>query len=542
MKFYMAHDTDTLRVIARKHNLDLNNLILINPHIMNPDSNIAGQPVNLSNSGMSEEVKKNIPVLPFPIIQANITWLPLSSLEQMEKNDYDVLIIGTGAGGGAVLWRLCEQWGKNGKRIGVVEAGDLFLPTHAQNIATLDPERTLMYFDSVAKTDPNYYAPTLNALGGRTLFWSLSSPRMPESELIEWPVPIKAMDFYYKIAEKVMNVTNDFTQNASLTQILLNRLQLNGFPDAEDEPLAIDLRSTSYGVVNSNPFFSSIVFIAQALNRPFDLTVNTRAVEVLMEKGKAVGIKVMSKDKKSYVLKAKTFVLSAGVFGTPQILLNSDIQGRAIGHYLADHSAVIGTASVSRDEFPELLGPLRILIPGSEKRLYQIHILGPGNYRWVQFKVEPLQKESEFAIIALGKIEPRYENQISLDPLKRDDYGVPEIKINFTYSQRDELIIQHMVEGVKQACTAMNVSLISKNGQPVLSRTNNTLGHHILGTCRMGDNPLTSVTNSFGQLHGINNLFVADNSVLPTSGSSGPTLTTVALAIRTADYIVSQLR
>lgn len=53
-------------------------------------------------------------------------WIPLVSLEKMEQTEYDVLIIGTGAGGGAVLWRLCEQWGANEKRIGVVEAGGLF--------------------------------------------------------------------------------------------------------------------------------------------------------------------------------------------------------------------------------------------------------------------------------------------------------------------------------------------------------------------------------------------------------------------------------
>ena len=54
-------------------------------------------------------------------------WVPLNSLDQMAQTEYDVIIVGTGAGGGAVLWRLCKEWGANGKRIGVVEAGDLFL-------------------------------------------------------------------------------------------------------------------------------------------------------------------------------------------------------------------------------------------------------------------------------------------------------------------------------------------------------------------------------------------------------------------------------
>ena len=61
-------------------------------------------------------------------------WIPLSSLEDMAKTDYDVLIVGTGAGGGAVLWRLCEQWQNQGKRIGIIERGD-----HGSSIACPKP-------------------------------------------------------------------------------------------------------------------------------------------------------------------------------------------------------------------------------------------------------------------------------------------------------------------------------------------------------------------------------------------------------------------
>ena len=56
----------------------------------------------------------------------------------------------------------------------------------------------------------------------------------------------------------------------------------------------------------------------------------------------------------------------------------------------------------------------------------------------------------------------------------------------------------------------------------------------------MGDDPATSATNQYGQIHGVPGLYVADNSVLRLTGAANPTLTTVALAIRTADYILSQ--
>jgi choline dehydrogenase-like flavoprotein len=55
----------------------------------------------------------------------------------------------------------------------------------------------------------------------------------------------------------------------------------------------------------------------------------------------------------------------------------------------------------------------------------------------------------------------------------------------------------------------------------------------------MGNDPRTSVTNSFGQTHDIPNLFVCDGSLLPTQGSANPGLTIQALAARTADYLIS---
>ncbi|HTG71440.1 MAG TPA: hypothetical protein VL921_19435 [Candidatus Udaeobacter sp.] len=71
----------------------------------------------------------------------------------MAQTDYDVLIIGSGAGGGAALWRLCEQWGDNGKKIGMVEAGDLLLPTHGRNLPTFDEERLNQFINNPKFSD-----------------------------------------------------------------------------------------------------------------------------------------------------------------------------------------------------------------------------------------------------------------------------------------------------------------------------------------------------------------------------------------------------
>jgi len=64
---------------------------------------------------------------------------------------------------------------------------------------------------------------------------------------------------------------------------------------------------------------------------------------------------------------------------------------------------------------------------------------------------------------------------------------------------------------------------------------------HIMGTCRMGTDPKTSVVNSFQQAHDHNNLYLAGSSTFPTGATANPTLTLAALALRTADQIVNRV-
>jgi choline dehydrogenase-like flavoprotein len=64
-------------------------------------------------------------------------------------------------------------------------------------------------------------------------------------------------------------------------------------------------------------------------------------------------------------------------------------------------------------------------------------------------------------------------------------------------------------------------------------------GAHHMGTCSMGDDPAESVVNSFGAIHGCRNIFLAGGSIFPGgNGAVNPTLTMLALALRTADYVV----
>lgn len=493
-------------------------------------------------------MKNNIDISPCNIVPPSNYlnhWIPEVSLDDMSKIDYDVIIVGTGAGGGATLWRLCQKWKNSNKRIGIIEAGDFLLPTHSQNIATLNIERFNKYFLN-PKISKHYgmslpeFSGALDviALGGKTLFWTCATPRLYFEEFKDWPIISKDLSEYYYIAEQVLNVSKIYSEESTINQILLPRLIDNGFPEATTVPLATDLVPTNYGQIHSNVFFSSNSFFGRALtNRSFDLAVNARAVEVLTDKNKAVGVKVFSKEKKPYFIKAKAVVLSASTLQTPRILLNSEIQNRAIGHYLINHSFITGIAKIDLSKFTNVKGPMSLLVPQTSNHPYQIQIKGPNDYYWYHYRTQPQPKQFEFTLQGFGSVEPRFENKVFLNPKKLDEYGIPEIQVDFSYSEKDKYVIHEMTKTLEKVALNLEAQLISKNNEPLICLLPPGIDYHDAGTCRMGNDPNTSVSNKYGNVHGVSGLYIADKSVLPTVGGANPTLTVVALAIRTADHI-----
>lgn len=90
-------------------------------------------------------------------------------------------------------------------------------------------------------------------------------------------------------------------------------------------------------------------------------TTTQYASRVIVENGRAAGVQVFSPDKRSHTLRAKNIVLSCSTLETPRILLNSGIQGPAIGRYLTGHVSMIGIGTISRRQFSDKLGNLSIL-------------------------------------------------------------------------------------------------------------------------------------------------------------------------------------
>jgi len=137
-------------------------------------------------------------------------------------------------------------------------------------------------------------------------------------------------------------------------------------------------------------------------------------------------------------------------------------------------------------------------------------------------------------IFSHGTSLPKEENSFSLDPDLKDAWGLPALRMTFRDHPNDLKMMEWMQARALEILEVAGAK--SKWGPPVQEQQ---FAVHLLGTCRMGNDPKTSVINADHRTHDVKNLFLCDGSSLVTSGRGQPTMTIQALAYRAADRITA---
>ncbi|WP_159821685.1 GMC oxidoreductase [Colwellia sp. 20A7] len=268
---------------------------------------------------------------------------------------------------------------------------------------------------------------------------------------------------------------------------------------------------------------------------------------------------------------AKVIFLCASTLGSTQIMLNSISKkfprgiansSGVLGHYLMDHvynAGATGQIEGYEDEYYSGRRPTAPYIPNFQfkpslykkdyKRGYALSG-GASRSDWrsarhqsgigADFKQQLTQTGSwQFGLHAQGEMLPRYENQVSLHPSKKDKWGMPQLHINCQWSDNEKL----MMDDAAQTAQEMLIKGGVKNVTRYTSYDKNApgLAIHEVGTARMGLNPTESVLNTYNQTHDIPNLFVTDGASFCSSGVANPSLTFMALTVRAVDYAVKEM-
>jgi len=160
--------------------------------------------------------------------------------------------------------------------------------------------------------------------------------------------------------------------------------------------------------------------------------------------------------------------------------------------------------------------------------------LPPGTPKWGSEFKRMLRHYYTRKMTVLGSTTsvPLERNNISLDPTIKDDKGRPAMRMTYMDHDDDLAMATFLQDRAVEILGAAGAKEIWR--EPV---EGGTIQAHLLGTCRMGNDPSTSVVDRYHRAHEIPNLFICDGSSFVSSGRGQPTMTIQALAFRAAEHI-----
>ncbi|MFT6855637.1 MAG: choline dehydrogenase-like flavoprotein [Cyclobacteriaceae bacterium] len=569
---------------------------------------------------------------------------------QIKENpkEYDVIIVGSGAGGGMATNRLASA----GLKIALVEAGPYFDPANPDQRTQLrwpweSPRRGASSVRPFGDFDSAYGGWEIEGepytqkngtkfdwfrsrmLGGRTNHWGRISLRFGPLDFKRkdidglgenWPIGYEDVKPYYDKLDKLLGVFGSkekiynepdgiflpapkprlhelyyikAARKAGLP-VIPSRLSILTQRINADRGVCFYCQQCARGCSVHADFSSGtcLIFPAQKSGGKIDLYTDAMVREVIVNKqGKATGISyVDKKDRKEYSLKGKLVILAASACGSARILLNSKStkyenglgnSSGLVGKYLHDSTGTSRMAFVphlmNRKIYNEDgVGGLHVYTPWWKNNVkdkldfprgYHIELWGGMSMpsygfgfgvnemnKYVGQRVggygEQLHKDvkryygSMIGLAGRGECISRIDNYCEIDDEVVDEWGIPVLKFHYSWSDHERLQSKHMHDTFEEVYDAMGAQVIGE--KPGIEKDYGLLNPgriiHEVGTTRMGVNAKTSVTNSFGQLHDVPNVFVLDGGPFVSQADKNPTWTIMALAWRASDYIIDELK
>lgn len=138
----------------------------------------------------------------------------------------------------------------------------------------------------------------------------------------------------------------------------------------------------------------------------------------------------------------------------------------------------------------------------------------------------------------MGEVLPHRDNKVSLSKDKTDEWSIPQLEIDITYSENDDNMVRDMLAASTEMFEVAGFENIKVNDTEQAPG----LDIHEMGGARMGRDPKESILNGFNQMHAVGNVFVSDGACMTSSACQNPSLTYMAITARAVDYAVSELK
>jgi len=413
------------------------------------------------------------------------------------------------------------------------------------------------------------------------------------SSLEDWPIDYSDLEPFYEKAEWEIGVSGDASQNpfspprkkpypmppfaynreGEVLKEAGHRLGLHPFP------IPMLRNSVSYGgrpacihcrycvgfacEVNAKCGTHNTVIPTALATGNCELRTECVVKEVRSDdRGRASGVAYFDRDRRLQTQTADLIVVSCSATESPRLLLNSKSRlfptglGNRfdwVGRNLQGH-AYPGAYGLFESELYDDVGPGACIaacdynhgnrglrgggmLANEFIRLPYLFTQQrpPGAPRWGKAHKDFQRQWYKRSMSVKGPVQemPVFESRVEVDPEVTDSWGVPVARISGHRNPHDIEISRFMASKaeawLKEAGAIQTWTRIP--GSDVSG------GQHQAGTCRMGDEPKTSVVNRYCQTHEIDNLFVVDGSVHVTNGGFNPVLTIMAVAYWASDFI-----
>ncbi|WP_232071167.1 GMC oxidoreductase [Phytohabitans flavus] len=381
------------------------------------------------------------------------------------------------------------------------------------------------------------------AVGGMGIFWAGATPRThPVVEHIPF-VDGDELSRLYGVAEKLLHTTTSAYEMSVQGRVVTERLNEAGY-QVRQLPLAVERLSVDPPRVHwSGP---EIILKGGDRNAPsvaddprFTL-LPEHLCTALVHSGRQVTGAVVRDlaTGAERTLVADTFVVACGSVLTPQLLWASGIRPDALGRYLCEQTMATCQVALSDDlasrldDGPNVVEP-NLWIPVAEGRPWhaQLH-RGIFGYAAVPDGVD---RRTVTDLVWFSTCDVRRENAVTFSDRVADPYGLPQPTFHFGANVADRARADDMVTDMAKAATALGKFL--PGAEPAFLEAGFAL--HITGTTRMGADARESVVDPYAKVWGLDNLYLGGGGVIPAGVACNTTLTSMALAVRTAEAIAA---